>query len=209
MLMKLEYLSHGHNASVFRDSLAPSICIEGPLIRREENDEAEDHYVKLFNTHLLAYILFPDNFPKPIKRGIDRMSTKTMMNIGGVLKYAPVHILYTQEVTIPQDHHVFTNHINTGEFGEKIRTCSCPSCSTHDEYHSSYRSRMFNLLYQIKEAGIEVPFDDPTDWCVENDKVIFFEVEHLDPKKIRHHMSANYGPDHIRFIDQLLRSLER
>lgn len=180
----LTKFSSGFRGSVYRfsspDSGFPSN--RANLVKLEQNADRK-FYARQFLNMKIAGSLFPENFPEVIACGVIFDGEDTWIDHYGVTYSVPIHKLFSREVLVPDEHRQFCKDIDLDETHSlKISTCECPGCADHRTLHTATEDKMRILTDRIAAAGISVPHDDPTDWCVDSEtgQVIFFEVERIN-----------------------------
>lgn len=153
------------------------------LSRRETS--SLKNYSKLFFYSLkIAQLLFPNNF---IKVGAVRRE------IGLILGdyVSEEAFAYSKLARINPDHFPYSKHMDFDDFwGRKVSPCKCPSCERHRKFHNSNLTglRIWFLTRKFAKAGIEVPADDPTDYCQQGKTFVFFEINSIDLQKVRQYL---------------------
>lgn len=73
--------------------------------------------------------------------------------------------------------------------GIKKRECNCEICLRHDKEHGFINGlKVARLAAKFRSAGICVPTDDSTDVCRDGGKLIFFEINSVNPEKVRNYI---------------------
>lgn len=162
------------------------------LVRKEPTTPHRESGALTFSLHQVAYALFPQHFARMYGYETITHGPEVMVEVGGMLDYRPINVFYMEKLPIPADHFIYTNHTRPNSWGAKENYCQCPQCAGHQQVHEEQRRAMSQEVGKLRKAGIFVPFDDPTDWCVVHDdtygnRVVFFEVEHICPDCVAHH----------------------
>lgn len=178
----LKEFSRGHNAVVYWNDKGnqPPPFSHADLVRIEPCLHFEDGTF-IFCQMQLAQIAFPGNFPEVIAFKVGINDPKAFVDRGGIQSYEPPFYLYSKRTSTPSEHNIFCDHIGHDLEGYKIHTCPCSACSSHALLHEKQHGNMHAFVRDALQAGIQLPYDDPTDWCLnDNGGIVFFEINKLD-----------------------------
>ena len=185
-------LAWGHTARVFEVQRGQTLYPQATLIRKEPSTAHMESGALTHSHHQVAHALFPEHFARIYGYETITQGPEVMVEVGGMLDYRPIDVFYMDKLPIPNDHFAYTNHTRPNSWGAKENSCSCPQCMGHQQVHDVHRIAMSREVAKLRKAGIFVPFDDPTDWCIATDptygaRVVFFEIEHICPDCVMHH----------------------
>jgi hypothetical protein len=69
--------------------------------------------------------------------------------------------------------------------GYKDAICGCNTCRSHETFHREHeierKAREFAL--KTKKVGISLPVSDPSDYCLSEKGILFFEMSEFQPDK--------------------------
>ncbi len=114
---------------------------------------------RLFYSHRIAHLLFPKN----------------TIEVTGARMEEGCTMLYSKLAPVPIEHAAYS--MDTIGY-KKESTCLCDACSKHRQFHSENRleAKALQTARTMEEAGIWVPSEDSTDYCMSHSgDIIFFE----------------------------------
>lgn len=180
-----DFIASGFHAEVRR--INPQEKKYFPLMEvcREESAILQKRAKILFYFHQISQLLFPENF----------------LYVGAatfrpLLPQYFLTFIYSKLVNL-SDHALFSTHAQPEIFDAlglgsgKQFSCDCEICSRHRQFHQSwsYRLKLGQTVRKLQNAGLLVPQDDLSDHCRQkNSQIIFFEIEAINPEKIRKYL---------------------
>lgn len=203
MIERENIFAKGGNSLVRKPSIEERTMFTHAQLVREEFKNIKDMARISFYRHKIASTLFPGHF-------IEVVGVTSTPNAGAggrfeiesttpnIYKNPVLNRLYSVLSRVSPDHATYTSHmgfqvqdgLDFGAGGKKFE-CTCIVCQRHHRQHglittlkASLLSRRFDL------AGIEVPTDDQTDFCDVNGKLVFFEVNWVDPEKVKEYIAS-------------------
>lgn len=182
--MSLEY-SRGFNAKVYR--LSP----DSPYVKKADLVRIEDTFdylwfERLYIAHKIASLLYPDNFIQVVG------AANRPISLDGKPGYHAE--LYSKLAPIPPDHAIFSAHFavtTKPALADRYHHhnnsnpphCECRTCFDHVNFHEQHklRSKATQLhIDSLTHSCISLPYDDPTDYCLTSNGLIFFEIEQFN-----------------------------
>lgn len=208
----LTEFAHGHSAVVYynnKEGLRPPFS-RADLVRVEQCLGPE-YGAFVFCQMQLVQMAFPGHFPEVIAYRVRKDDPKSFVERGGILSYEPSYYLYSNRTATPSDHNVFCDHIANDLEGYKIHTCPCATCSAHALIHEESHSAMHTFVKTALQAGIELPYDDPTDWCLgSNGNIVFFEINRLHVNPFSDFIARQeLNPDQRAKVNRLVRAYQK
>lgn len=177
-----ERFTHGMNADVFMDD-------EGLVTRVDRLDSVNLAMVTFLDLKI-ASLLFPNHFIEII--GMELI--KTSAKLENLEAFHVERRIKSKLAPIPPEHAIFTKHLKENlNFFLRGLICDCAVCQAHNNLHNLQLEENINIdraAWEIRNAGIYVPTDDPTDYCLGPKGVIFFEVDLVIPSQLRNYIHS-------------------
>lgn len=150
--------------------------------------------------HAIAGLLFPGEFIE--LRGWEEAEDypSCAQDRGGVIFYTPKHLIYSVMADVPLSHAIYAAHATYSVSNEiKISACGCGTCENHRQFHEENRlvKRAREAAIRMFAVGIDLPYEDPTDYCLSPSSpsgLIFFEIEGFKPRKMEQYLRALPSP---------------
>lgn len=201
-----EFFSAGHNARVYSLSDSERICFPQAGLVRVENKptESERSFLLRFYGYKIAHLLFPDHFVEAVD--VRRASKPGQSADSDPTRY---DLLYTRLAHVPEEHAVFAAHFDKSN---GLNPCLCQTCLDHVQLHQEYglSSLAREVANRAGQFGIGLPSGDPTDYCLGENGVFFFEYDLFYPSMLIERLSAMRGEDvaqeALRYVDLYLRA---
>ncbi len=139
---------------------------------------------RLFYMHRVAHLVFPNTFIQVTDCTLSKqMITEETLPWGETARihHAKEFSLYSKRAEVHPDHAPYSADMTLDNEMQKVSVCSCRACSAHRQFHedNQMEERARQKASQLSEAGIFVPTDDPSDYCLSADDVLFFEIDRL------------------------------
>lgn len=212
MLADHEKFAEGFHAAVY--PVGDKERLRGRAARadvvRKENHEKLFYFAELFVKHRLCYLLFPEHF-------INVVASSTMRSGLECISYfdwdtgLPMHNLYSVKANVPIAHAHYGTVLTGGIIGPKRQTCPCAECAEHKRVHVKHRSEVDELHRTLLDCGIEVPYNDGSDWCVTQEgNIVFFEIDVIDLSRLKQYIeSQDIDAGTRKEIDRLIQAMEK
>lgn len=191
----MKEFSHGFHASVLPVSEQEKILFPNADLVRIDHSSSPITFLQRCYIHNITHNLFPSNFIQVV--GATRGSKVNNSPYQDLFKnitdktFGLEYRIYSKMADLPQDHAVFSSHMELNENSDeenlpKVSVCSCKNCKAHRQFHNSYslNQRALNFVRFTREYGIE-PELDPSDYCLTPKGIVFFEIAYIFPDKIR------------------------
>lgn len=190
----LEKYSSGCYANVYKISDVEKW--EFPLADLERVDKTSDEHMfaSLYYEHKIASLLFPGHFIDVVASTIARDEPfAPELRVGKIKLQIPTertYTLFSRQADVPKEHAVFSSHMTLDgddDGMEKVSVCPCSQCSLHRRFHyyNSLKDLAETFAKQTSMAGVEIPNDDMSDYCLGRNGIIFFEINRLDTDKAK------------------------
>lgn len=168
MTEKTSFYSRGFHGEV--SSLVSSQFPNADFLKTEVHPSCL-HYKLVYYAHLITNTLFPNTVIQVVGANMDGDSS--------------THKIYSLDAHVPSEHADFTNHMSLGKDG-KQSLCPCPACAGHRAVHQAgVDLAAKKKAAQLNPYGICLPWDDPSDYCMKDGEVIFFEIDGLNPQVLK------------------------
>lgn len=166
--------SRGSKISVYRTTERERALYQGADLVRVENQTLRSHR-ELYFSFRIADALFP---------GVFIHVTAALANDNDIE-------IYSKMAEVPSQHAKFSAHMlfDSERDIQKESRCVCPDCMEHREYHKKHglKDIALDLAKRMEGVGVHAPVgeddDDPSDYCLGPQGLIFFEVS-VDPWKV-------------------------
>lgn len=193
-----EIFSRGGHANIFFNSEHERVQFpQSDLVKISNVREYRAFYALQFYGLKVAHLMFPDNVINP--QGFQTLpDTEWYQRWLFSLLGRPQHIgsLFSKQIPTPIAHADFSKHSYITEFGEK-HYCPCSDCSKHLEFHNSHNlhNRANDLFLDMLEAGLVMPAADTSDYCMNGNNIVFFEVNGLNPNRVSTYLEGLEQPN--------------
>ncbi len=185
--MSYELFSHGLRNDVFYSSKRERIAFPNGDLVKVDYSRDELLFARLFYKHKIASLLLPDNTITVVGTVIDRPEVDEGPHISPTIRQI------SQMAPVSSDHAIFSQHTGVDVNHQKNNVCECEVCRNHREYHlnNSLEKRALAFARGASEIGVGFPADDPTDYCLneEKDTVLFFEIDRFDVRQVMQFLS--------------------
>ncbi len=188
--MREKYSEGNHGAIYFATEREKKYF--GPVgMVREEIQTEQSHSLFLFYGYKIAGLLFPDSFLKvhavqqcrlPLSRTTDHRGEPYE-------KQEFLHRLFSEKASIKDEHAIYSSHMESiGGFKDSV--CGCSSCLDHRSFHevNEIERQTEELVWKVEKAGISLPVDDPSDYCLTENGILFFEMSGFQPEKTEEYL---------------------
>ncbi len=157
-------------------------------LAREELCGDPYFFKRNFYRHRIAQILFPGAFPEVVGASQLIHTPQSMSEFAGestVVHAKYMNLLFSKKSPVNEDHSVYSMHMIMNLRG-KYSLCSCGTCKRHRIFHAEndLEIRAHAMHQQVKDVGIDLPWDDPTDYCLSGEKILFFEMQRFSPTQV-------------------------
>lgn len=202
-----ELFSAGHNARVYTLSDYERMRFPGAGLARVENRPAveEDRsFLLRYYGYKIAHLLLPEHFVEVV--GARRAAAPGELEGSDTAKH---DILYTKLANVPEGHAVYAAHFDKSH---GLSPCRCQTCLDHVQLHQEFDlARMAKSVAEsAARFGFGLPSGDPTDYCLGENGVIFFEYDLFYPSMLIERLSTMRGEDvaqeALRYVDLYLRA---
>ena len=181
-----ESYSRGFYAEVLRPKGEERIHFPQADLVRKESSRDRHWFARLYYRHKIASLLFPDNFITVV--GASRLQQVSRGEDS----------LYSKEANAGLDHAVFSAHMRQVDHevngrivrSDKGSTCECMACTRHRIEHLEMQNEALEFSRQLLPVGLRLDDKDPSDYCLVNGKLVFFEIEDLDPAALRNYLTS-------------------
>lgn len=189
-----ERYSQGNNARIYR--VEANELQRFPQAELVREDRSDDRYwgERLFARHIIASTLFPDHFITVVGAEVIPSEPLTVKLSDGNHHYYPKErsqLLYSKEANIAEGHATFADHMRPGPKG-KVSSCPCAQCTEHKQLHE--REKLSQLATQTAvpmiDIGITPPVEDPSDYCISPNGIVFFEIEVFEQEKLSAYLKS-------------------
>lgn len=186
-----EFYSRGYHASVRYTTEEEKFQFPNADLAREESLPVR-LAKKRFYIHQIAFLLFPGNFIDVSGLIIGKGGTYSQAptrDRADDKSFFPTQLLSTL-ANVSQDHAIYSNHMEVVKHAlgvyRKRNLCGCEICKKHQKNHDRFNFRNFKgVVKNLENAGIFVPIDDESDFCLTPEgNYVFFEIDYLDPKRV-------------------------
>lgn len=182
--MSREVFSHGYNSRVFRVTPEQSAQFNSADLVREVERKAlmrnPNHFLELYYGYKITNLLFPDNFITVVgaQRGEPSIDRPLFDNEPQGPNLFP-HRLFSREAAVPPDHAQYTAEMGEYDPGIKECVCRCSTCREHDAFHreNNLEKQAREFVLKTKGMGISFPSTDPSDYCLSDNGILFFEID--------------------------------
>jgi len=169
-----------------------------------DTDKDRFWFARLFYRHKIAHLLFPNNFIDVVgatvdPHGPDLFDEHKLFDKPYFSAVDREHRLYSKLAKVDPEHATYSNHMklvtkNGGVFKKSI--CPCSICSGHREVHETryMEEKAKHLAANLSPIGLGVPWNDPSDYCLSGNDIIFFEIDHFEEKVLLKHLTSVDNP---------------
>jgi hypothetical protein len=168
------------------------------------DDKDRFWFARLFYRHKIAHLLFPDNFIDVVgatvnPQGPDLSEEIKIFDKSYFSAVDREHRLYSKLAKVDPEHATYSNHMrlvanNSGVFKKSI--CPCSVCESHREVHEKMHmeEKAMHFGRNLSSIGLGLPWDDPSDYCLSGENIIFFEIDHFEEKVLLKHLTDIINP---------------
>lgn len=188
-----EAFSNGFHAKVFTLSEEEKLYFPHADLVREERVDDLHWFARVFYIHKIAHTLYPEHF----------------IDVVGVSQPVPgeTFSLYSRKIPVPEEHATFASHmrlVQTGSHIEKRSVCGCQDCINHRQFHRTNRvvGSAIELHWSLQNTGLAVHFNDQSDYCLNGDRVVFFEIDFFSAKMLRNNLISQHHPTEAQLLAQ-------
>lgn len=194
MLSGRERFSGGHVASVYKLSDSERMLFPKADLVRVDRIADPSWFARLYYKHKVASLLYPNNFIEVVGARVvaPPLLVPTQVRHAGEIQN---HSLYSQMAPVSPDHATYADHLTLAVGKDKLykdSTCSCAACIRHGQKHTI--GGMARLAQEasdfISPSGIVPPADDPSDYCLTDKGILFFELKSFNPNQLRKSLAA-------------------
>lgn len=186
-----ERYSSGLYGEIFPVSSEQKLLFPQADLVREEELMDRFWFARLFYVHKIASLLFPGRFIEVVGA-----QNKVAHEGAPADEFSPADlaryklILLSKEANVNPDHAVFSNHYTQdAKFGRvwKLQMCKCERCIRHRRFHrhNDLKSKARAWERRMRRVGIFVSPRDKTDYCLDDNGIVFFELDNLDRRILR------------------------
>ena len=181
-----EKYSGGHVASVYTLSEKDKLRFPRADLVREDSVADFSWFARLYYKQKIASLLYPDNFIEVVGAGVEPLVPVGRRQSERIQK----HNLFSKQAAVKIDHAVFSSHLRLTTKGGKLykeSTCPCAHCVQHTQEHLTQNMETIarKASELISPSGIVPSADDPSDYCITDRGIIFFELQSFDPNQIK------------------------
>lgn len=206
MRIERQKFSKGENASVYRTSAWDNLRFPQADLRRHATVDDPHWFQRHFYYLKIAHLLFPEHIidvtgvtgsPKEevsytdIHNPPHRIHTKRSYN------------LYSKEANVPSEHAIFSRNVTkklSEEGGVTIIFQATKDRNIAIKHNAKYHTgatylKALEIAAKMSTVGIDVPCDDPTDYCIsDSGDVVFFEVDGFNTKQVMNYLESRSNP---------------
>lgn len=188
-----EFYSRGIWGEVYRASPREHRWFpHADLVKLDPNLESPSTtFATKFYEHVIANLLFPENFIKVVGSRQDKSTHKRfaellnrLLHITITALYDQRYRIYSEEAEVDPVHAIYSAHMQEDYRGVKT-PCGCNICHNHNLFHQSLIEEAHRISQKTAAYGIFIPYSDPSDYCVDKGgRIIFFEIDDLKPQTL-------------------------
>lgn len=204
----MKYFAEGNQATVY-DGFHP--LFPHAKVQRKHADPNGQAFLELYYRHKFAEALFARYFIKVEGAQCDKPPRNSpvfqrLRSSFIAFFFGYQHTLFSRKATVDDQHHTFGTHMMPDRLSHSKKSCcACSDCSLHREVHESARELFVKTVWEVGQAGLFVPLNDDSDWCVVKNaqgekEIIIFEVEKIDPKEATRYINSLKGTDPRRSL---------
>lgn len=197
-MQEREFYSKGFHAGIYEVSSQERLWFpHADLVRLDKPRMAGDknRFARMFYSHKIAQILFPNNFINVVAARVDRDKDSDKYRTT-----SRTNMLYSQKADIPIEHSTFSAHMELPYRAfQKVFSCRCSDCTSHRAFHLSnaLAEKAEEVSIPMGKIGILPAYSgDPSDYCLTGQgNIVFFEIDVFNDKALGEYLSSLENPN--------------
>ena len=187
-----EQFSNGKLSVVHKTSSRDRVLFPSADVVRNEQTKDKWWFARLFYKHKIASLLFPQNVIDVVGATVDP-AERAIWGKSGPGEFSGLqnreNFLFSRMAQTVPGHEIYASHMTVGY--KKESTCPCEACGSHRQMHGEAEAaRALALHDSTVKMGIGFPYDDPSDYCLVDGEILFFEVPYLDSARLRKYLGG-------------------
>lgn len=200
--MKIEF-SHGFRSKVYLATREQRKLFPTAQLVKEDVARERSWFARAYYQHKICKLLFPANFIEVSGSQVDppdEWDIEEYKFDGKLISrtYVPrIHMIYSKQAELLDDHAKFSAHMTKASAGiGKASVCDCEDCYHHRDFHRELhlKDQAKKLSEQAVKIGIGLPDDDPSDYCLTENGIIFFEIDMIVVPELREYLLSLREP---------------
>lgn len=192
-----ELYSNGRNSAVYVASSKDRQYFPQAEVVRAEVTKDKWWFARLFYKYKIASLLFPKNVIDVVAATVNPAETAVWGKNNPdkfSVKQDRENLLFSRIAKTIPGHEIYASHM-TVVGGDKVSLCTCGDCGAHREKHGPLEVARATVLTDLAiPMGMGFPYDDPSDYCLVDGDILFFEIQHLDSLRLRKYLEGLSDP---------------